>query len=258
MFGRIFCLVLAAVMLVPQGFVYAGKEDYIDKYSHNNIKFYNPDECSGTSGNSSPSAIGGKAVVSGTTAKEKIWSGLKSMGVSDEIAAGIMGNMQRESGFSPARYEDAHKGVWETFDWENDPAKGHGVGLIQWSGGRRVNLFKYTRGINTYLVDEYLKKPSTYAALSGDDFIKAAKNTEEANALYSIELTFLIEEMKGDEGYSKVFSETTVTGAAVSFSVNVEGCSTCTATSDNTKDRREYAEAIFINQISINSACVFK
>ncbi|MBP5656299.1 hypothetical protein J6X15_01800 [Candidatus Saccharibacteria bacterium] len=246
MFGRIFCWFSALVMLFPSNMVAAtSQKDFIDKYSHNNIKFYNPDECSRTSGSSSPSSIGGKAVVSGKTAKEKIWSGLKSMGVTDEVAAGIMGNMQGESGFSPARYEEKHRDVWETFDWENDPAKGHGVGLIQWSGGRRPNLFKYTRGINSYLVDEYLKKPTTYGGLQGDDFIKAAKNESEADALYSIELTFLIEEMKGESSYAQVFNETTVAGAAVSFSVNVEGCSTCTANSENTAARRSNAEAIF-------------
>lgn len=246
MYGRIFCLFAAALMLCPNSAVMAtSKHDFIDKYSHNDIKFYNPDECSNKSGTSSPSSIGGKAVISGKTAKEKIWSGLKSMGVSDEVAAGIMGNMQRESGFSPARYEDAYKSVWETFDWEHDEAKGHGIGLIQWSGGRRVNLFKYTRGINSYLVDEYLKKPGTYGALDGDSFIKAAKNESEADALYSIELTFLIEEMKGESTYAQVFNETTVAGAAVSFSVNVEGCSDCTMTSSNTQDRRAYADAIF-------------
>ena len=247
-FGLILCLFSSAfaVLFLSSSTVAAtSKKDFIDNYSHNNIKFYNPDECSNKSGASSPSSIGGKAVVSGSTAKEKIWSGLKSMGVTDEVAAGIMGNIQGESGFSPARYEDSFKGVWETFDWENDSAKAHGVGLIQWSGGRRVNLFKYTRGINSYLVDEYLKKPGTYAALDGDSFIKAAKSEAEADALYSIELTFLIEEMKGESTYAQVFNETTVSGAAVSFSVNVEGCSTCTATSDNTKARRDNAEAIF-------------
>ena len=252
MFGRIFCLSAAFILFFSSGMVTAtsnskNKDDFIDKFSQYSIKFYNPDTCSNKSGSTSAAApVGDKATVSGSTAKEKIWSGLKSMGVTDEVAAGIMGNMQGESGFGPTRYENAYKSEWEgPFDWENDPKSAHGVGLIQWSGGRRVNFFKYARGVNSSLVDEYLKKPGTYGSLDGDSFIKAAKSEADADALFSTEISFLIEEMKGESSYAQVFNETTVSGAAVSFSVNVEGCSTCTATSENTKNRRENAEAIF-------------
>ena len=247
MFGRIFCLFSAFVMLFPTGIVAAtSKDDFIDNYSHNNIKFYNPDECANTSGASSPSSIGGKAVISGSTAKEKVWSGLKSMGVSDEVTAGIMGNMMGESGLSPARYEDKFKSSWEgSYDWEHDGSESRGVGLIQWSWDWRVRLFAYVRGTNSYLVDEYLLKPNTYGGLGGDAFIKAAKSESEADALYSIELTYLIEDMKNEPKYAQVFNETTVSGAATSFSVNVEGCSTCTAGSENTAGRIAYAEEFF-------------
>ena len=183
MFGRIFCLSAAFILFFSSGMVTAtsnskNKDDFIDKFSQYSIKFYNPDTCSNKSGSTSAAApVGDKATVSGSTAKEKIWSGLKSMGVTDEVAAGIMGNMQGESGFGPTRYENAYKSEWEgPFDWENDPKSAHGVGLIQWSGGRRVNFFKYARGVNSSLVDEYLKKPGTYGSLDGDSFIKTGND----------------------------------------------------------------------------------
>lgn len=244
-FARIGAAVMAFVTLAGYTMpAYAEVEDFIDKFAANNIMFYNPEECAGSS--SEVSTIGGTAVISGSTAEEKIWSGLKSMGLSDEITAGIMGNMQGESGFSPARYEDSHSGVWESgFDWEHDPSSGYGVGLIQWSGSRRITFFEDMRAKNNDLVEKYIKKPGTYGAMGGDAFIQAADSMAEADALYSLEITFLINEMKGNSGYSEVFNETTVSGAAIRFSVNVEGCSTCTETSDNTKDRRDNAQRIF-------------
>lgn len=54
-----------------------------------------------------------------------IWNFLKYKGLSDAAAAGVLGNIQAESGFDPAIVERA---------------TGVGYGLIQWSFGRRTAL----------------------------------------------------------------------------------------------------------------------
>lgn len=54
-----------------------------------------------------------------------IWNFLKYKGLTDAAAAGVLGNIQAESGFNP--------GIEET-------ANGIGYGLIQWSFGRRTAL----------------------------------------------------------------------------------------------------------------------
>ena len=209
----------------------------MDYFSHNNIKFYNPEECSGKSGGGS--TVGGEAVISGSTAEEKVWSGLKSLGITDEVAAGIMGNMIHEgNALNPAQYEGSYYDEWESgFDWETDSASGHGVGLIQWSGGRRVNIMKYIKEHNSNVYEKYMLHPKKYSyangnvyGVNGDKFIELADSEAEADALYSLQITFLVnEELKVTPEYNGVFNETTVQGAADFFLDNVEqpACPEC-------------------------------
>lgn len=64
--------------------------------------------------------------LSGADNAEKIWNFLKSEGLSDEQAAGIMGNLKQESNYDPAAVE----------------GNGVGFGIIQWSFERRTALEK--------------------------------------------------------------------------------------------------------------------
>ena len=230
------------------GSLYQELGDTTSLFESNQIIFWDPDICA-NEGNRQNASIytGGEAEISGTTAKEKIWSGLKSLGLTDEVAAGTLGNMMHESGLSPARYENKWRSVWENgFDWETDSTGGHGVGLIQWSGGRRVNFFKYMREKNNDLTEKYLKKPSEYGSLSGDSFIEKANNEDEIDALYSLEITFLIDEIKNNSAYSGLFNQTTVDDAAVYFSSKIEGCTEClNPDSTTSKERRASAQEIF-------------
>lgn len=59
---------------------------------------------------------------------QAIWTFLKGKGLSDEAVAGVMGNMERESGFNPSAIEKGY------------PYQGHG--LIQWSYGRKDRLLQ--------------------------------------------------------------------------------------------------------------------
>ena len=64
--------------------------------------------------------------------KTKVWKFLKANGYSDEAAAGIMGNMQSESGFDPGIEERTTR-------------KDKGYGLCQWTFGRRTRLESFAR-----------------------------------------------------------------------------------------------------------------
>ena len=193
-----------------------------DKYYTQGIRFYNADDCDESEKSTSSITVGGEAVISGTSAEEKVWSGLKSMGLTDEITAGVMGNMAHEGNyFNPVQYEGMYKDKWEggAFDWENDPARGHGVGLTQWSGSRRPAVMKYLKTSNAELYEKYMLHPNTYSmangnayGVNGDKFIQLAGEAD-ADALYSLEITYVVnEELK--KGYSGMLSQTTVEGAA--------------------------------------------
>ena len=236
---------MALGVVLPIRYAFGLSDEKLDYFADNGIMFYDPGD-DGESSATNPCSVAGDAQVSGTTAKQKVWSGLKSLGVTDEVAAGIMGNMRGESGFGPTRYESSHYSEWTTFDWENDPARAHGVGLIQWSGGRRVKLFKYFREKNSALTDKYLKQPMSWGKMNGDTFIASNSNVSDVNQMFSLEVSYLIQEMKNSSYYSKVFNETTVKGAAVRFSVNVEGCARCVDTSSQSvKNRIKFSEEIY-------------
>lgn len=61
------------------------------------------------------------------TTEEVVWDYLKVAGYSDIQVAGIIGNLYQESGLNPARVE----------------SNGEGIGLVQWSFGRKQNLINY-------------------------------------------------------------------------------------------------------------------
>lgn len=61
------------------------------------------------------------------TTEQIVWDYLKAAGYSDIQTAGIIGNLYQESGLNPARIE----------------SNGEGIGLVQWSFGRKQNLINY-------------------------------------------------------------------------------------------------------------------
>lgn len=61
------------------------------------------------------------------TTEEVVWDYLKAAGYSDIQTAAIIGNLYQESGLNPARIE----------------SNGEGIGLVQWSFGRKQNLINY-------------------------------------------------------------------------------------------------------------------
>lgn len=78
-------------------------------------------------------STGSGSLVAGSNNEEKVWNYLVgNMGLSAVQAAGIMGNIQQESGFSPT-IVNKRSGAY---------------GLIQWFAGRETNLENYARSVN--------------------------------------------------------------------------------------------------------------
>ena len=222
-------------------------DDLLDDYAENNIMFYDPTEykvssCKSASASLKGGTLSANAVVSakttvsvgGSTIEEKIWNGLRSLGVSDAVAAGIMGNMYYESSLNPARHEKSKMNKYWPMALNTNKDISYGIGLIQWSFGRRIKLYNYIAEQFPGLEQTFMNHPETYSTsptISGAAFLEKAKSnglSDDADKLLAVELDYLInKEMKVYNSYKKVFDETTVKGAAQQFSIRVEGCSNC-------------------------------
>ena len=166
--------------------VYAFDVDY---YSDNNIRYYIPEgdlknyfEVCGVGDGS-----GINISVSGGSAAEKIWSGLLQGGLTPEQAAGVMGNLRAESGLSPTIHESTFRGrdIW-------NESNAHGIGLAQWSFGRRTALLKLLEkdGLLKYIEDY-----QTYS-VGGEELVsKRLIPDEDLDRLFSVEIQLIFDEM---------------------------------------------------------------
>lgn len=110
-----------------------------DSYRQQNDILYYSEGCSAAaantgSGSTVPSSSGGGGGCGGTPEenKQQIWSFLKSKGLTDEAAAGIMGNAQQESGFNQKA---------------TNPIGCRG--FVQWCGSRNTGLDSFAAGKGT-------------------------------------------------------------------------------------------------------------
>lgn len=172
------------------------KDDVFTNYTKNNIVFYNKYGCSSES-----SSVSGKVNIQGAEIEEKIWSGLTSLGYSKEQAAGILGNMKFEGGLNPARHEESFANKYKgSFQLDQNPKTSYGIGLIQWSFGRRISIYNYIKSKDESLL-KYLNDPVKYSiGKSGSAFLKLA-GQKDTDRLIALELEFLDSELK--EAYKK-------------------------------------------------------
>ena len=91
--------------------------------------------------------------IAGGTIQEKVWFALKDLGYSDIAAAGAMGNFDYESGgFNPSAIEGG---------------SGEGIGICQWSFGRKTQLMAYAKSKGKDWKDEDTQVEFLIAELSG-------------------------------------------------------------------------------------------
>jgi|GEM_PF-5843376 len=136
-------MAIASVTSIPVASVFAEDEPTSNTqcdeqfYSANDILFYNPCEttCSVSSG-----ALTGPAPTAlvGESNPEKTWNYFTARGLTPVAAAGAMGNISHESGFS-ASVEEA--------------SGGGGLGIIQWTGDRRTKLEQAASAAGVNLAD---------------------------------------------------------------------------------------------------------
>ena len=177
----------------------------------NGIYFYNPSE-SGSRGGKCPagSYVSGPIAIVGSTVEEKIWNALIGF-MTEEQAAGVMGNMQTESRFNPAMHEDSMRQAG--FDLGGNPDVSYGLGLAQWSFERRVALYHYVGDTDPNLLD-FFNDPDTYspnAGFSGEQFMAVAGENA-TDALLSLEIQYLKDEV--NTSYSAYYDLESVYDAA--------------------------------------------
>lgn len=124
------------------------------------FSIYNPDNFASVEG------------IYGGTPQEKVWFALRNLGYSEIVVAGAMGNIDYESGgFDPTLIENG--------------GSGEGIGLIQWSWGRRDQLEAYaaSKGVSWTDVDTQIE--FLVAEISGKG--KAASHATQRKSGYIIE-----------------------------------------------------------------------
>lgn len=177
-FSIIFVYVMSIVSLLVATPVAAIDEGF---YGSNDILFYNPDD-EGTICLSE-----GSAGISGVQNTDKIWNWLIGKGMTDIGAAGIMGNMQVESGFNPFRIQGGAP-LRSYSSMVGSSAYNSAFGLVQWDGTRRQEVLRYIAGKNSnykqYVSDKYGR--------SADDYQNAP--TDVLDAFLGHELDFLHKE----------------------------------------------------------------
>ena len=94
----------------------------------------------------------------GGTVEEKVWVALKNLGVSDAAAAGAMGNLSYESGG-----HGKHKIITEAVEG----GTGIGIGMCQWSFGRRTQIENYAKSQGKSWKDENIQIEFLIAELTG-------------------------------------------------------------------------------------------
>lgn len=216
--GRLILVITAlCLVLTMNNPVFAKLPDSLKgEYHQNKIYFYNKYKSRSVCASGSINIYGGAI-------EEKIWVGLTSF-MTDEQAAGVMGNMAHEGLFNPAMHEIALKNQHQPgFDLGSNEDISYGIGLIQWSFGRRTRLVEYIKSVNSELMS-YLEDYNSYSAdysYNGAKFLELAGD-DVTNSLISVELEFLKDELMNNGSYSGIFEQATVHDAAEYFLLNVE------------------------------------
>ena len=159
-----------------------------------------------SSSSTTSSGVTKKSVSTGNVNSEKAWTGLKSFGLPDYAIAGIMGNLQAESGIQPNNLQNSWNTKLGMTDDEYTKAvddgsrtrdqfittkSDGGYGLAQWtSSGRKAGLYDLAKSRNTSIADMGTQLDYLYSELEGSykknvlDPMRNAKSVAEASKIF--------------------------------------------------------------------------
>lgn len=148
---------------------------------------------------------GGSISLTGTGIEQKAWNFMLENGYTEEQAAGVMGNIKRESQFNPFIAEGS----------TGTPNTSRGWGLVQWTADRHVAI----RGA----VQKELGNDMYVAAPSYSE-MPAGFTQEQVDAMILFQLNYIIKELNGAEKAAgdHLRSTTTVAEATTSFEEKYE------------------------------------
>lgn len=190
-------------------------DEELVEYSLNDIMFYS--KCGTGGGSSNECGI----TVTGSTIEEKIWSGLTSF-LTEEQAAGAMGSIVNESGFSPVRHENGFVSNYPDFDLTEHEGISYGLGLMQWSGNRRIKLGSFLKEKALDFWTKYIDGGrKEYGGLSGSEFLAKAGDAD-TNSLIALELCFMKQESENNPRYANFLKASSVEEASDYFVKEVE------------------------------------
>lgn len=170
--SRRFVSFALAAMMALSSVVVQPASAWIDDYmSSNNAPWYDPNFYS------SSGACSGATIV-GTTNIHKMWNYMVNKGLSTEAAAGVLGNIKMESGFSATRQEDSQRfpnGGW---------------GIVQWTASRRTAI---VAGLPTDL-SKYHAAEYGGATSADTGYVHEGIPEEDADSLLHYQMTYLHDE----------------------------------------------------------------
>lgn len=169
---RLTSLLLAVVFVLSSTVAQPVSAVWIDDFmSSNDAPWYDPNFYS------SSGACSGATII-GSTNIHKMWNYMVNKGLSTEAAAGVLGNIQEESGFSATRQEDS-----QTFP-------GGGWGIVQWTAERRTAIVS---GLPSDLSQYHAAK---YGGATSEDtgYVHPDIPEEDADSLLAYQMTYLYDE----------------------------------------------------------------
>lgn len=99
--------------------------------------------------------------VENRTREQIVWDYLRNAGYSEIQTAAIIGNLYQESGLNPSRIE----------------SNGEGIGLVQWSFGRKQQLKDYAKSKGKDWTDLTIQLEFLVKELNGSQFYEPYKST---------------------------------------------------------------------------------
>lgn len=173
---RRFAVYVAVVLSVINPALVAAVDVDYNFYANNQIIIYDPNATDPCFTSSAGTKVRGNDNVA------KMWNYFIDKGLTNEQAAGILGNIQQESGFSPFRQEDSQ-------GWPNG-----GYGIVQWTGSRRTEIVGKMRTGLPEIFPTYYSAQYGKATAESKGYVPEGVDVGTNDSFLSFELDYLYQE----------------------------------------------------------------